>query len=239
MCLPGSSAWVWSFPLDCGADAEEPLSRWLDPTEARRSSRLSTPELKRGFVISHGLLRLILASFTHRDPRDVHIGNEPFGKPYIIDSGPHFSLSHSGGMGLVAVTWSGPIGVDIEQIRADIEVQPLLIYLLHGTDVDPGEPSAGPVKSTEDHIMESRLFPENRHRCFQIWTRLEAMTKADGTGMRHGASASTHEVRFDIRNLNNLGAGYVGAVATVQKVAQVFFEALPDIPRAISRFSRA
>jgi len=73
------------------------------------------------------------------------------GKPYLAN-GPHFSISHSGGMLLLAVCESSPVGCDVE-------------------------PANRVVKN--ETSIRTKLFPGNDDTPFlQLWTAYEARLKS-------------------------------------------------------------
>ena len=86
------------------------------------------------------------------------------GKPYIVD-GPYFSLSHC--KEAIAVTISDkPIGIDVESIRP------------------AKEELIARVMSEGERRELSELSGEQKDRMFtRLWTRKEAIVKAQGTGI--------------------------------------------------------
>ena len=68
------------------------------------------------------LVRLVVADSTGRDPGPVfHVcpgcGSVEHGRPYV-DAPVHISIAHTRGLSAVAVSSSGPVGVDVER-KAD------------------------------------------------------------------------------------------------------------------------
>ncbi len=212
-------AWVWSFPLQCDPSTEASLLTLLSLSETARAARFATPELRRRFVVSHGVLRLILSSFTGRPPHAIQILSEARGKPYVMGRRPHFSLAHAEDVAVVAVANGGPVGVDVERVRADIGMDEFSRQAL--TDADGTEIEALP--------------PEFRLRArFQAWTRREALAKATGEGLRERPSVSplawhTWELHLD--------EAHVGSVTTLPTTTQVVCETIPHLSLVLSRFS--
>jgi hypothetical protein len=128
--------------------------------------------------LSHTALRLILAAVTGYDPHAIRFATGYRGKPYLADlpRAPHFSLSRSGDIALIAVTWDGPVGVDVERIRPDLEIAAFVRDLV----------GAGEVARIE------AMPHERRERAwFQAWTRLEAVAKASGPTPRRRGQGRT------------------------------------------------
>jgi 4'-phosphopantetheinyl transferase len=204
---------VWCVPLRCAASAESRLHTLLDPGEAARAARFATPDQRRRFVVSHGVLRLMLSTFTGCDPAAIPIAMGRRGKPFVA-GGPHFSLSHGEDVALVAVATGGPVGVDVERIRPDLGLDAIAPGLLPAAEVERIE----------------ALPADRRARAwFQAWTRLEAVAKASGEGLREDAAARPS--MFRARDLD-VDEAHVGAVAAGPWVTHVVYEALPDVPSA-------
>ena len=153
-------------------------SPWLEDAEAT-TARLAADLIQRGEGIvdhhqrarwraSHIALRLVLERWAGPGIRERPFEIVAGGRPSFAE-GPVFSLSHSGSIALVAVTWRGALGIDVEGVRTMRLAPDRLRRLLDagagltGTDPPTGEPSDG------DGIA--------------AWVRLEAFAKARGTGV--------------------------------------------------------
>lgn len=216
-------AFVWCVPLACAPSAEQELSDLLDPVEAAHAVRFSTRDERRRYVVSHGTVRLILSAFTGRDSRGIQIAAGVCGKPYMVGPGPHFSLSHDGDLALIAVTTHGPIGVDLERVRPDLELDTFARSLVRASDV----------------ARIDALVPEERSRAwFRAWTRLEAVVKASGKGLSDDCVPDLGGSPFRIWSLD-VDDARVGAVATAPSVAHVVYEAFPNTSAALVRFGPA
>jgi len=216
-------AFVWCVPLACTASVERQLSALLDPVEVGRGERFATGDDRRRHVVSHAVLRLILSAFTGCDPRVIQIATTVRGKPYLVERGLHFSLSHDADVALIAVTTSGRIGVDVERVRPDLRLDVF----------------ARPLVPEADVTRIEELEPEVRTRAwFQAWTRMEAIAKASGNGIREWPIDQEERVRFRIWNLD-VDEPRVGAVATAPSVGHIMYNSLPDASAAFGRLSLA
>lgn len=92
------------------------------------------------------------------------LGVTRYGKP-CIPGGPEFSISHSGGMVVLAVTRSGAVGIDIEKIRA-VDIGAFSRYL----------PEVANLREKYDADHASGFF-------FDCWTQKEAVLKGYGKGL--------------------------------------------------------
>ena len=191
---------VWRVPLGCAASTERRLQTLLDPGEAARAARFATPDLRRRYVVSHGVLRLILSTCTGRAPWAIAIAAGARGKPFV-SGGPHFSLSHADDVALVAVAKRGPIGVDVEGIRPELRLPEFARDLL-------------PAREVEDIDALPR---ERRERAwFQAWTRWEAIAKA-------GEDAGP--APLETRDLD-VDDAHVGAVAAGPWATRIVYQTL-------------
>lgn len=111
---------------------------------------------------AHALLREILRTHYGIDNPVLSVGR--FGKPYLCQGGPEFSISHTQGAVAVAVGES-PVGLDLERVRSFHQRVPQRIM------------SAG----------EYQWFVrrgEMKHDFFTLWTLKESYYKYLGTGLQ-------------------------------------------------------
>lgn len=167
--LAENDADVWLFDLDLPQVARDALFPLLDDAERKRAAAFAFAHLQAHHVSAHGQMRRILSAYAERPARELRIRLTPEGKPFLSPlESPAFNLSHSGGLGLLAVTRSAPIGVDIERIR-------------HASDL------AGIASSTFSAAENAALtrLPEARRTeaFFACWSRKEAVGKFDGRGL--------------------------------------------------------
>jgi 4'-phosphopantetheinyl transferase len=134
------------------------------------------------------MLRAILGKYGDVPPERLRFSYGPNGKPELIAPGEaarrtggalHFNLAHSEEVGVLAVTQTGPVGVDVEQVRRLPEFKELV----------------GQFFSVREAAEFSRLPWEQQPTAFfNLWTRKEAMLKAMGEGIAH--SLDRVEVSF-------------------------------------------
>ncbi|WP_406455998.1 4'-phosphopantetheinyl transferase superfamily protein [Streptomyces sp. NBC_00876] len=151
----------------------------LDDGERARADAFASPRARLRYVTAHLALRAVLAEYTGTDPARLRFGRDrpggsdgrPRGRPVLLGfpQGPHFSLSHSHGLIMIAVA-TAPVGVDVQR-----EPPP-------GT-VDAMLPRLHP----EEREGLLRLSPAGRTAAFtRLWTRKEAYLKGLGTGLARG-----------------------------------------------------
>lgn len=113
-------------------------------------------------------LRALLSAVSGQAPETFRFAKSAQGKPFLAGgSGISFSLSHSAGRSLVALSLSGEVGCDIEDRFGDDDVMGLCAPVLHASEFDAME----------------RLSPPERQDAFRrYWVRKEAVLKAAGSG---------------------------------------------------------
>lgn len=88
----------------------------LSAAERERANR-RLPEVRRRAIASRGRLRQLLGRLLKVPAAQVELTTGPQGKPTLAGSLRgllEFNVSHSGDEGLIAVTRSGPVGIDLE-----------------------------------------------------------------------------------------------------------------------------
>ena len=112
---------VFWFSTDLSAARLEPLERLLDHAERGRANRFRFERDRGRFVAARGRLRAVLGCYAKLPPELLTFEIGPYGKPALARvSGEHrvqFSLSHSYGVGVVAVGLEDELGIDIERLR--------------------------------------------------------------------------------------------------------------------------
>src|SRR5436190_14682299 len=115
---------VWHAELTNveGAKALQPL---LSPDESERAARFRFPEHQRRFVIARGFLRQLLAAYLGIEARDVTFTYSENAKPELSElhrGDIFFNASHSGDLAAFAFAVGRKVGVDVECIRHDVDV---------------------------------------------------------------------------------------------------------------------
>ncbi|MFC1668393.1 4'-phosphopantetheinyl transferase family protein [Chlamydiota bacterium] len=146
------------------------LYELLSHDERARAKRFHFKEHSRRFIVSHGMLRQILACYVNVSADTLTFSYTEKGKPELLNSHNHirFNLSHSHEMALVGVLIEVPIGIDIE-------------YLPKETDVDG---LAKRFFSSQEYEQLSKIPNSIKQEAFfRIWTLKEAYLKATGEGI--------------------------------------------------------
>jgi 4'-phosphopantetheinyl transferase len=159
---------VWQASTDVSAGALRGLLETLAPDERPRAES-AAPGARR-WAAGRSALRVILGGYLGRDPAAIRFAPGPHGKPAVA-GGPQFSFSASGELALVAVSAAGPVGVDVERVRARRAVESVA-----RSRFAPAERAA---LGTHDGAEREAAF----HRC---WAAKEAYAKGLGRGLTLG-----------------------------------------------------
>jgi 4'-phosphopantetheinyl transferase len=177
--LPPDHVHVWRVRLDRPDSEIERLRATLAPDELARADRFSFLRGRSEYVIGRGAVRAILAGYLDTSPADILIRAMPQGKPCLASpsSDLRFNLSHSGQLALVAVARGREVGVDVEEVDADSDLERRLA--LARRFFSPAEVAA----------LESLPAASQTGAFYACWTRKEAYLKARGGGLSLGLAA--------------------------------------------------
>jgi len=123
--LPEDEVHVWQTTLDMAASGFAKLRQILSPEEQERADRFHFEVDRRRSVIGRGYLRLLLGEILDLPANKLQFEYDEFGKPSLIpDQGLplQFNVSHSGDLVLIAITIGRAVGVDVEKIRTDLDL---------------------------------------------------------------------------------------------------------------------
>jgi 4'-phosphopantetheinyl transferase len=172
LTLPENEVILWRVDLDALGVDEPRWQRILSPDESARASRFRSPTDRQRFVAARAWLRIILASYLTTDPERLSFcyskKEKPALGPAYVSSGITFNISHSAGVALLAFARGKEIGVDVEQLRHDFDLEAIARRFF----------------SAHEQEQLSALPAENRFDAFfRCWTRKEAYMKATGEGL--------------------------------------------------------
>ena len=170
MPLTPSVVDLWAFDLLAPNERVEHAYDLLSGDERQRAERFHFPDDRRRFVMTRANLRQVLGDYLEGDPKGLAFEYSEFGKPNL--SSPNtdlcFNVSRSRERSLVACTRGREIGVDIECIRLDLQVDDLAERFF----------------SPEENEKLRAVPADLRHLAFlRCWTCKEAYAKAIGKGL--------------------------------------------------------
>jgi 4'-phosphopantetheinyl transferase len=169
--LPEDEVHIWRTGLDITESGLTKLREVLSPEEKRRADRFHFEADRRRCVIGRGSLKLLLGQIMNLPANELQIENDEFGKPRMISRRGRclqFNVSHSGSLVLLAITRGRKIGVDVERVRTDLDVDGIAARFF----------------STSEYNIWALLAGQAKYDAFfACWTRKEAYLKARGVGL--------------------------------------------------------
>ena len=178
---------VWLVELEEAAaalEAEEVRHPRLSDDDLDRIAALAAPQLQRQRRLTAIALRLLIAARLSSDRFDrVPFARTPAGKPELPGAPLSFSLAHSEGRALLAIADGRPLGVDLEAERT-LRMAParqwalmraaeaVVLPKMRGADLSSGTGEPAPAS------------------VLQAWVRLEALAKAEGSGIARVLTAA-------------------------------------------------
>lgn len=227
--LMPDSVHVWRTRLDDSHERACRFRPYLSDDEHTKADRCRTPHPQYQFVITRGLLRILLSQYTGVPPTELHFVTHPQGKPMLetpsfLDI--QFNVSHTQGMALIAIALQDAIGIDVEHIDRNV------------SDIDISERY---FSTRESAHLSSLPSSERRHQFFSHWTCKEAYLKMLGEGITGGLAQCELSIEPDQPTVGlsrldrpsqrekfslyrmSVGAEHTGAVASACPRAQISY----------------
>ncbi|MBR1019255.1 4'-phosphopantetheinyl transferase superfamily protein [Bradyrhizobium viridifuturi] len=150
---------------------ERQLKGGLSQAEGQRAQEFYWPADRRDYVVSHALLRMLLAEWLLYRPDGLILSPDvEGGKPRLHNVGCQhvdFSLSHTNSLVAVTVATNDRVGVDVEALdRTLVSSFPELVC------------SANEMRWLDGHAPQ-----EKHNNMLRLWTLKEAVLKAVGYGL--------------------------------------------------------
>jgi len=172
LTLPENEVQLWRLGLESLAGGENRWQQLLSADERARARRFLVLRVRQHFMATRALLRILLAGYLETNPKQVTFRHSAKQKPSLgpphAESGISFNVAHSGGLALLAFSRKREIGVDVEQVRRDVDVEGIArrFFSLHEQKQLADVPAEGKIDAF-----------------FRCWTRKEAYVKAKGEGL--------------------------------------------------------
>ncbi|MGC2474244.1 MAG: 4'-phosphopantetheinyl transferase superfamily protein [Candidatus Sulfotelmatobacter sp.] len=173
---------VWEFPLEAPASTVAEAGEVLSPDEHQRAARFHFDRDARRFKIARSRMRSILGSYLERPPGELHFVYAQHGKPSIEnpEKDIRFNLSHSGERAVLAVVQGREVGVDIEQIRENVEIDALAERFF---------------SDGEKELLRLLARADKLRNFFRFWTCKEAFLKAQAVGLTRSLASFTVDLK--------------------------------------------
>ncbi len=144
----------------------------LDKDEQQMASRFKFDELKQRYIICHGILRELLATYVAEPAAQLRIVQAQYGKPYLADFPElSFNMSHTGDCLAIAIGQQCRLGVDIECYKVRNTWDGLVKKCFAQQEADYW------------YALDTSV---RGHAFYQFWVKKEAFVKAVGQGITLG-----------------------------------------------------
>jgi len=169
--LAGEAIHLWRIDLRAWRVVEDSLYTLLSPAEQTRFGRLQRQIDRTRSVVARGVLRQLLSNYLSMPPHSMTIQEGEGAKPRLVENPLHldFNIAHSGDWALIALAAGRSVGVDIEQVRTEVEIDAIAPNVF--TEREWNEVAALDIAT-------------RRVAFFRGWARKEALIKAMGEGLR-------------------------------------------------------
>ena len=163
---------LYVVPISGIPHNESELNFMLNQDEHARADRFINPEHGRNFRKVRGLLRHLLTQYVDVAPQILEFNYTEYGKPFLKGGADlQFNLSHSRDMVAYAFSLDHELGVDIEYMRPQKDLDGMIRYVC--SEKEQVELKA----MKEEEVMDA---------FYRLWTRKEAFIKACGRGLGMG-----------------------------------------------------
>ena len=164
---------VWAFDLEGPPALLELCRTCLSSEERRRADRFVFARDRGHHTVAHAVLRHLLGRYCGVAPASLQFDVTAAGKPSLQipaghPAGIHFNLTHSGGRALLGVSHGRELGIDLEQVRSNIEALSISRNYFFGSERD---------------AIEQALSATRDNTFFRYWVAKEAVLKAQGIGL--------------------------------------------------------
>lgn len=162
---------VWRVRLDAPIEIIS-ASSILSSEELTHAGRFHFEKDRLHFARCRSVLRFLLSGYLKVPPAEILFEYQPSGKPELAAQQNlrqlRFNVSHSAGLAVIAVSAGQRIGIDIEKIRADVDITTL------ADRVFSAQERAG-LRDLPGYLRVPAFFA--------CWTRKESFLKATGDGL--------------------------------------------------------
>lgn len=164
---------VWAFALEGSVECVELCRSWLSDDERERADRFIFAHHRTRYMVAHGVLRRLLSLYCDSSPEALQFITAATGKPALQSGTPGsaslaFNLTHSETRAALGVSAGMALGIDLEQLRADVEVLSISSHYFFGTERDA-------IASAAPGVRDAAFF--------RYWVAKEAVLKAQGIGL--------------------------------------------------------
>ena len=138
--LPDGEIHIWSASLPITDAFSQRLWQMLSDEERQRALRFMFARDRSRYVVARSTLRTLLSRYLGVTPEEIIFGYGPNSKPELappLDRHMlHFNVSHSHGQLLVALARGFAVGVNIEKVRPEMEIDAIAKRFFSADEVE-------------------------------------------------------------------------------------------------------
>jgi 4'-phosphopantetheinyl transferase len=166
---------LWVVTLAVIPEKSSHFQSILSLDEQERAGRFQKIRDAQRYVAARGSLRTLLGGYLAIESDRLRFAYDAFGKPHLAGELPltsvNFSISHSNDWGLFGFVRGHKIGVDLERINTDIDIESLARRYFCQSELQ---------------ALHSLPSEQQRESFYSGWTRKEAYLKGRGVGLSYG-----------------------------------------------------
>ena len=162
---------VYCLELDWLRSKLQNIQALLSPDEMERAHRYHFEIDQRRFILRRGFLRQLLGAYLRIAPSQIRFSVNEYGKPALdssLNAYLRFNLSFSEDLVLFAIAYEREVGVDVERVRSDFEIDAVARRFF---------------STLEQSFLRKLPHHHQAEAFFCGWTRKEAYLKAHGRGL--------------------------------------------------------
>ena len=169
--IRNNEAHIWSFNIIPPDNILEQYFDSLSDAEKIQVNKIRIDSVRRGKISSKFITKRILAWYLREEIDNINFSYNEFGKPEILHSinplSLQFNISHSGDLGMIAITKGNSVGIDVEKIIDVTNVDEIINLCFSDYEIN--------LLLELDQHSRMNMF-------YKIWTCKEAFVKTLGKG---------------------------------------------------------
>lgn len=162
---------IWNYLLDVTNPDVDFFYSLLNEEEKKGIDKIKLQGVRNRRIISKAIVKDIISKYLGINISQIKFLYNRFGKPVLPEeinlSGLRFNISHSNGLGIIALIKKNQIGVDIEEIVELEDINDIIHTCF---------------SKNEQYLFNDLELSEKTNLFYKIWTGKEAFIKAIGQG---------------------------------------------------------
>lgn len=164
----GDTIAIWQISISANILAVNDLAELLSADEHARAGRYHHQKDRERFIISRGVLRILLGRYLKIPAAEIVFETGANKKPFVKIAeiaDLHYNTTHSGNYILIAIATT-PVGIDVENLEPLFPYRDILEHSFSAAEIAYINETAAPLETF-----------------YTLWTRKEALLKATAKGI--------------------------------------------------------